>query len=124
MKEDFFQLGGRDIEKQLFNIYFLNWAISLNNKFRNTELLIPIDNTIMEGTIIRFSIYVLVFVLSFVENHFWKIRLDLPVFCHTIKTKPWIRNLRHGSLQMNVMNMLVKFQKIYAIVNEKSLIKN
>ena len=42
-------------------------------------------------------------------------------FClkHKIKTKPLIKNLRHGSLHMNVINKPVKYgQNLYNIKRE------
>ena len=38
----------------------------------------------------------------------------LPVFLHKKKTKAYFKILRHGSLQTNVINMLVKFQFSYS----------
>ena len=35
---------------------------------------------------------------------------NLPVFLHKKKTKAYFKILRHGCLQMNVINMLVNFQ--------------
>ena len=37
MDEKIYQLGGRKFEKLLFNFYFLNYDIPLNNIFRSTS---------------------------------------------------------------------------------------
>ena len=37
VNRELFQLGGREIENQLFNMYFLIQDISLNNTFRNMK---------------------------------------------------------------------------------------
>ena len=47
----FFKLKGWESEKLLFNIHFLNWDISVNNKLRTTKSRTPIDDTNMQGTV-------------------------------------------------------------------------
>ena len=37
VNQEIFQLRGREIKNQLFNMYFLIQDISLNNTFRNME---------------------------------------------------------------------------------------
>ena len=37
VNQELYQLGGREIKNQLFNMYFLIQDISLNNTFRNME---------------------------------------------------------------------------------------
>ena len=49
--EKIYQLRCWKLEKLLFNLYFLNYDISLNNAFRNTQFSIHIDNIHMEGTV-------------------------------------------------------------------------
>ena len=51
---------------------------------------------------LRFFIYVLVCMLLNVENVLRKTDLNLPVFCHKIKTIPKVKNLRHASLHCYV----------------------
>ena len=45
----------------------------------------------------------------------------LPVFGHKNKTMTNIKNLRHGSLQMNVMNMHVNFGKNQCNIKQEIL---
>ena len=49
--EKTYELEGRKFEKLLFNFYFLNCDILLNNTFSNTKSSIHIDNIHMEGTV-------------------------------------------------------------------------
>ena len=49
--KEIYYLGGWKFEKRLFNFYFLNYDISLNNTFRHTIFSILIDNMYMEGTV-------------------------------------------------------------------------
>ena len=51
INKEIIMFQGQKFEKPLFNIYFLNQDISLNNMFRNMKLLILIDNIQMEGTV-------------------------------------------------------------------------
>ena len=44
-----------------------------------------------------------------------------PVFCHKIKTRTYIKILRHISLQMNVLSMSLKFQ-ICTINNKRDIL--
>ena len=48
--EKIYKLGGRKLEKLLFNLYFFNYDILLNNRFRNTTFSIRIDSIRMERT--------------------------------------------------------------------------
>ena len=50
-----------------------------------------------------------------------KTLLNLPVFCHKIKTRTYIKMLRHGSLQMNVLSMSLKL-KICNINNKRDIL--
>ena len=57
----------------------------------------------MQGRVSQiFFIHVLVKILLNVENLLRKKDLNLPVFCHKIKTTQKIKNLRHYSLHCNV----------------------
>ena len=49
--KEIYYLGVWKFEKRLFNFYFLNYDISLNNTFRHTIFSILIDNIYMEGTV-------------------------------------------------------------------------
>ena len=51
VNQELFQLGGREIKNQLFNMYFLIEDISLNNTFRSIQFLTHIHNIHMEGTV-------------------------------------------------------------------------
>ena len=39
----------------------------------------------------------------------WEIDKKLPVFCHKIKTSPYMEKVRHSSLLMNVIDIHRKF---------------
>ena len=52
---------------------------------------------------------VLVFIVWYLENNYSKGHKKLPVFSNKIKTKPYIKNLRHISLHKSVFDVCVKF---------------
>ena len=52
---EIYYLGVWKFEKRLFNFYFLNYDISLNNTFRQTISSILKDNIYMEGTVSQIS---------------------------------------------------------------------
>ena len=53
----------------------------------------------MEGTMSQIIFYVLDQILCNLENKCVQKCKEFPVFGHKMKTKPQIKNLRHGSLQ-------------------------
>ena len=75
---------------------------------------------------LRLFIYALVQILSNVENLLRKHDLNLPVFCHKIKTSPKIKMLRHTSLHCKGPESFIDLHVILSVVcsGKKTKLKN
>ena len=75
-------------KKLLFNLDFLNWDMSVNNKVRSTKPLTPIDDTRMQGTVSQIVDIGLSFDFIKCRKISLKKCTKSSLFCHKIKTKP------------------------------------
>ena len=82
---------------------------------------IPIENIHLEGTLsqnvdICPSFFFMIYRKIIIKNN-----KNLPVFCHKNETRTYINILRNGSLQMDVINILLNFENNGCHINREIL---
>ena len=82
---------------------------------------IPTENIHLEGTMCQIFDIGLGFYFMKSRKIIMKNNKNLPFFGHKNKLKPILRFLRHSSLRMNVMSMLVNFQNDKQEILEQKL---
>ena len=93
----------------IFDIYFFNMDISLIIALICLKFCMYILKMYMEGRVSQIFDIGFSFCLIVCRREKHKQSQKLPVFCHKIKTKASIKNLRHPSLDKNVLYTHSKF---------------
>ena len=99
-----------EIENSLFSLYFFNKDISFNIPWKFLIFDIHVHDGHSEGSVSRiFYLGPSFYFMQSRKEKFLKNEQKLPVFWHKIKTKDWIKNLRHASLGKDVVIIYAKF---------------
>ena len=93
-----------------FYFYFLIVHISSNNVLGSLKLCMHVGNIHVEGTVSQiFSLYLSYYLIQKTGN-FLSIFVNIFSRFYRKKTRTYIHNLRHSSLDSNVFYMYAKFQ--------------
>ena len=113
-----------NLKKHIFIYFFFNMDILLIFQCKSLEFSVHVNKTHIEGSVSQnFDIYHSFYFIVYRRWYFakiWKKSQKLPVFCHKIKTKTLINNLRHASLDEDVFYKYTK-SGIYKSYNKRDI---
>ena len=81
----------------------------------------PNENVHLEGTVSQNCYISPRFYFMKCRKIIMKTKKNLPVFCYKNKSRTYIKILRHGSLQMNVLSMSIKSQ-VCTVNNKRDIL--